>query len=435
MTELAKELKTAPRYTCYPSVPYWNEIPTQEDWLESLSQELDQTNTGLSLYVHIPFCENLCTFCGCNTRITRNHRQGLPYVKTLVREWELYQERLSRKLTLGDVYFGGGTPTFLSESELESLLNGIFLNTQLAQQSFSVEVDPRFASPEKLKVLFQNGFRKVIFGIQEFDPVVLNAVNRVQSEIQVRQAVELAREAGLTTVAFELIYGLPFQTLESVKKTLEKIAIFNPDQISLYEYIHVPWIKAGQRIYSEDDLPSAFERQQFYSFFQVCLKGLGYFEVGVGFFVKPSDPIWESYLNHGLHRNFMGYQAQRHAPLIGLGVSSMGDSWGVLVQNEKILEAYQERVQNHELPIFRGHRLSEDDQVLRKQILNLLTQGETSWESFANRPWMRKIENRLKPFEEDEWVELKPYSCKITKKGAPFVRVICTAFDAYQVVV
>lgn len=424
-----------PRYTSYPTVPYWSENPTEAQWIETIGRALDESKDqgiGAALYIHIPFCESLCTYCGCNTRISRNHKVASPYVQTVLKEWKLYQERLQRKIKLTEIHLGGGTPTFLAAEELDTLMTGILEGVEVGENpEFSVEADPRVTRREHLEVLRKKGFTRLSLGIQDFDPAVQSIVNRVQTEQQVREVTEVARSLGYTSVNYDLIYGLPLQTLESVRNTVDVVRRLRPDRIAFYGYAHVPWIKASHRRFTEADLPSGDQKRKLYELGRELLEADGYREVGMDHFALETDSLWEASQSSTLHRNFMGYTSRLVAPLIALGVSAIGDSWWSFAQNEKLLETYEKRVAQGEIPIYRGHLLSSEDLVLRKHILNLMTQMHTHWSLPELRsPHLQGIRERLKEVEQDGLVELSGEGCRITEKGRPFIRNICMVFDA-----
>jgi oxygen-independent coproporphyrinogen III oxidase len=436
MSELVKKYNIpGPRYTSYPTVPYWSDSPTQVQWLDSVKSSLEESEAqgvGAALYVHIPFCESLCTYCGCNTRITRNHAVGTPYLASVLKELDLYLAHLDRKPLVTEIHLGGGTPTFLSPPELESLMQGIFSRIRVSSHhEFSVEADPRVTTREHLAVLAQLGFRRLSLGIQDFDPGVQEIVHRVQSVEQVRATTVTARNLGFTSINYDLIYGLPLQTLESVKRTIETVRELRPDRIAFYAYAHVPWIKPGQRRFTEADLPSGDTKRELYEMGRAMLEQAGYREVGMDHFALETDSLWQAVKSGALHRNFMGYTSRQVAPLIGLGVSAIGDSWTVFAQNEKLLETYQVRVEKGEIPLLRGHVLSQEDLVLRRHVLNLMTRFETNWTDpslFAE--FLDGVADRLKELESDGLLKLGARSCLVTEKGRPFLRNICMAFDA-----
>jgi len=426
-----------PRYTSYPTILYWDDEPTVEEWLQSVSTSLDRAvddGTGAAIYVHVPFCRSLCTYCGCNSRITSNTALGGPYVQTVLQEWRIYRDRLGtqRDIPLSELHLGGGTPTFLSAGELKQLIEGILEGVrQTDDAEFSIESDPRVAQGEHLKTLSGLGFRRLSLGIQDFDPRVQQAVNRVQSEQQVRLVTEHARAHGFNSINFDLIYGLPFQTLASIEKTVTAVMRLRPDRIAFYGYAHVPWVKPGQRHFTEEDLPTGDEKRALYEFGRRLLEAAGYREIGMDHFALETDSLWRAAVDGTLHRNFMGYTSRLVSPLIGLGVSSISDSWEMFVQNEKQLERYEQKVGNDEIPLFRGHRLHREDRILRMHILNLMTRFETEWKSTELRvPYLKLIETKLAEARHDGLVQLRANHCQVTDEGRPFLRNICMAFDA-----
>jgi len=436
-SELLKKYDVpGPRYTSYPTILHWADTPTLDEWISSVSESLDLTErhgNGAAIYVHIPFCHSLCTYCGCNSRITRNTSIGGTYVKTVLQEWRLYCERLSRSqpIPLTELHLGGGTPTFLTAAELDELVSGILKYAQQTSDAeFSVESDPRVTQPEHLSTLYRLGFRRLSLGIQDFDPVVQMAVNRVQTERQVSNVTEAARKLGFTSINYDLIYGLPFQNLQSVGDTMEAVMRLRPDRIAFYAYAHVPWVKPGQRHFTEKDLPSGDEKRALYEFGRSLLETAGYREIGMDHFALESEALWRAAITKTLHRNFMGYTPRFVAPLLGLGVSSISDAGSAFAQNEKTLEAYQERVGKGEIPIFRGHKLSHEDLILRRHILNLMTRFETNWATpEAYVPYLDLVREKLEEPRRDDLVTLTGKTCKVTDSGRAFLRNICMAFD------
>ena len=426
-----------PRYTSYPTILHWTDMPTVDEWIESVAESLDLTErhgNGSAIYVHIPFCRSLCTYCGCNSRITCSSTAGRAYVKACLTEWELYRARLSlsQPIPLSELHLGGGTPTFLSPAELDELISGILKHAnQTLDAEFSLESDPRVTQPEHLSTLYRLGFRRLSLGIQDFDPVVQLAVNRVQTEEQVRAVTEEARALGFSGINYDLIYGLPFQNLQSIEQTIAAVMRLRPDRIAFYAYAHVPWVKPGQRHFTEKDLPSGDEKRALYELGRRLLESEGYCEIGMDHFALESDVLYQASIKKTLHRNFMGYTPRFVAPLLGLGVSSISDSWDAFAQNEKNLELYEERVAKGEIPIFRGHKLTHEDLILRRHVLNLMTRFETSWATpEAYVPYLDSVAERLDELQRDELLTLTGKTCEVTADGRAFLRNICMAFDA-----
>ncbi len=424
-----------PRYTSYPTVPYWDTTPTEAQWIERVANSIcgDTAGTGASIYIHIPFCSSLCTYCGCNMRVTRNHGLVMPYVETLLKEYGMYLERLGRdSLLIGEIHLGGGTPTFLRPEELDRLIDGLLSRATVAKDaSLSVEGDPRTTTREQLEVLRRYGFNRISLGVQDFDPRVQDIVNRTQSEEQVRVVTETAREMAFRSVNYDLIYGLPLQTLESITATMDAVVRLKPDRIAFYSYAHVPWIKPSQRRFTEADLPEGDAKRALYELGRTRLEAAGYVEVGMDHFALPTDDLLLAAKEGRLHRNFMGYTPAFTRPLIGLGVSSIGDAGDAFVQNEKNLQQYEERIQKGELPIQRGHLLDEEDCVLRGHILNLMTRLETHWDGAHDyTPFLDSVAPRLEELRKDRLLQADGTSIRVTAEGRAYLRNVCMAFDA-----
>ncbi|WP_202618085.1 oxygen-independent coproporphyrinogen III oxidase [Arcticibacter tournemirensis] len=425
----------APRYTSYPTVPYWDqETPQIERWKESVQISFDQSNAtdGISLYIHLPYCESLCTYCGCNTRITRNHSVEDPYIKAVLKEWELYNGLFSAKPVIREIHLGGGTPTFFSPENLQNLIEGLLKNSVVHKDAeFSFEAHPANTTEAHLQTLFDLGFRRLSLGIQDFDPRVQLIINRIQSYTQVKEVTELARAIGYSSINYDLIYGLPVQTLEGIESTIEQTLTLRPDRIAFYSYAHVPWIKPGQRRYTEKDLPSLELKRQLYELGRKMLTAAGYEEIGMDHFSLKSDSLYQAEINGRLHRNFMGYTHQYTQLMIGLGVSSISDTWLAFGQNVKKVEDYQALIHQEKFPLFKGHFLTDEDLIIRKHILNIMCKGETSWEdsSMVCSSLSAGIE-RLIPVAEDGLIELGDKHLKVTNAGKRFLRNICMALDA-----
>ncbi|MDC6387511.1 oxygen-independent coproporphyrinogen III oxidase [Maribacter sp. PR1] len=424
-----------PRYTSYPTVPFWDiNSFSGKKWEATVRQSFSESNSkeGISLYIHLPFCENMCTFCGCHKRITKRHDVEVPYIKTLLKEWSLYLELFDERPIIKELHLGGGTPTFFSPENLTMLINGLFRKADKAEAyEFSFEGHPNNTTREHLQALYNVGFRRVSFGVQDYNETVQKAINRVQSFENVKNVTDWAREIGYTSIGHDIIFGLPHQTLNHVLETIEKTKALMPDRLAFYSYAHVPWLKGnGQRGYKDSDLPSAEEKREQYEAGKLELAKAGYVEIGMDHFALKTDSLYHSMRDQNLHRNFMGYTASKTQLMVGLGASSISDSWYGFAQNVKGLEEYQHLVENNIIPIFRGHILSDEDMVIRKHILNLMCQLETIWFSeSAQFKTLPNVMDRLKEMREDGLLEMTAYELKITEKGRPFVRNICMAFD------
>jgi len=424
-----------PRYTSYPTVPYWNkEGITINDWKSTAKLAFDESNSteGISVYIHLPFCENLCTFCGCHKRITKQHSVEEPYLQTVLKEWDLYCDLFVDKPRIKELHLGGGTPTFFSSENLKTLINGILAKADRADGfEFSYEGHPNHTTKEQLQSLFDLGFNRNSFGVQDYDPKVQKTINRVQPFENVRDVTEWSREIGYNSISHDIIFGLPFQTKESIIDTINKTKSLKPDRIAFYSYAHVPWIKGtGQRGYDEKDLPKDEVKRELYELGKQMLYDLGYVEIGMDHFALKSDSLYKAVEGKTLHRNFMGYSAGKTKLMVGLGMSSISDSWYSFAQNVKTVEEYQEIVNNGEFPVFRGHLLHDEDLVIREHILNMMCHLETNWSDerlqFTD---LDKSLEKLTEMENDGLVVISEDGLTIPEKGRPFVRNICMAFD------
>jgi oxygen-independent coproporphyrinogen III oxidase len=424
-----------PRYTSYPTVPYWEESDfNYQNWIDTLKKSFTESNTkeGISLYIHLPFCESMCTFCGCNKRITKNHEVEHPYIEAILKEWAIYCNILEEKPILKEIHLGGGTPTFFSTKNLENLINGIFLYAKKAKDhEFSFEGHPNNTSRAHLQKLYDLGFRRVSFGVQDYSEKVQKSINRIQPFHNVAKVTFWAKEIGYTSIGHDIIFGLPFQEIDDVIDTIEKTNSLQPDRLAFYSYAHVPWIKGnGQRGFNDEDIPKDETKRKLYEVGKDLLFENEYYEIGMDHFALKSDSLYDSFEKRKLHRNFMGYSSSKTQLMIGLGVSSISDSWYSFAQNVKELEEYYKVLESDKLPIFRGHLLTEEDLIIRRHILNLMCHFETSWKDkklyFAEVP---EIRIQLAEMENDGLLTIEKNGVKVTPAGKPFVRNICMAFD------
>ena len=420
----------APRYTSYPTVPFWdNDAFNAADWIDRLKfTYLKNQDEGISLYVHLPFCESLCTYCGCNTRITKNHQVEEPYIARVLQEWKLYKQALGTNIVISEIHFGGGTPTFFTAENLQTLVQGLLKDAVITDgASFSFEAHPANTTKEHLQTLFDLGFRRLSLGIQDFDEKVQFVINRKQTVEDVERVMDDARTIGYTSINFDLIYGLPLQTSESIARTTALALAMSPDRISFYSYAHVPWIKPGQRRFTELDLPEGEEKLFLYRLGKQMIEAAGYRDVGMDHFAKPDDELFLASKNGRLHRNFMGY-ADRYVPvIIGLGVSSISDAWTAFAQNVKTVEAYYELIDKGEFPVVKGHLLHEQDVVLRRYILDMMCKGNVRLEQ--DFELNDAILERLQPILKDGLVTVQGLNIQVTDLGKSFLRNICMVFD------
>lgn len=424
-----------PRYTSYPTVPYWEEqYFSLKQWKQTLKRSFAESNQkeGISLYIHLPFCESLCTFCGCHKRVTKRHEVEQPYIQAVLKEWDLYCELLEEKPMIKEIHLGGGTPTFFSIEHLTQLIKGILAKAEIApEHEFSFEGHPNNTTYEHLQGLYDLGFRRVSYGVQDYNETVQKAIHRIQPYENVKQVTEWAREIGYTSISHDLVFGLPFQSLEDVLTTIGQTNTLMPDRLALYSYAHVPWIKGnGQRGFKDADLPKDEIKRQCYEEGKKKLLAHGYHEIGMDHFALESDSMYQAFKEGSLHRNFMGYTASKTQVMIGLGISSISDSWYSFAQNVKTIEEYYECLEQNEIPVVKGHVLSQEDLIIRKHILNLMCSFTTSWaDEHMQFAEIDEVLEQLKEMSQDQLIKIVDSSVTILEKGKPFVRNICMAFD------
>ncbi|MRJ08470.1 oxygen-independent coproporphyrinogen III oxidase [Ornithobacterium rhinotracheale] len=423
-----------PRYTSYPTVPYWdNEHFSVSGWEETLKKSFKESNQkeGISLYLHLPFCESLCTFCACHKHITKRHQEvEMPYIQTVLKEWDLYLNLLDEKPIIKELHLGGGTPTFFSPENLKFLLESIFSKAEIAENpEFSIEGHPNNTTYEHMKMLYDLGFRRISFGVQDYDLKVQEAIHRIQPFENVKRVTDQAREIGYESISHDLVFGLPFHTLDKMKYTIAKTKELNPDRIAFYSYAHVPWIKGvGQRGFDEKDLPSPAEKRELYEVGKEIFEQMGYEEIGMDHFSLKTDKLYLASKNGTLHRNFMGYSSSKTQVMIGLGMSSISDSWYSFAQNNKSLKEYTELVENGIIPVTKGHILSQEDLTMRRHILNLMCNLKTNFKELPIEN-LDDIKTRLAEMERDELIEFTDDELIVTEAGRIFIRNICMAFD------
>ncbi len=430
---ISKYNTPGPRYTSYPTVPHWDASShNEENWKKSVIDCFTEGNNTVSLYIHLPFCESLCAYCGCTTKITKNHSVEETYITHVLKEWDLYMASFPTAPTIKEIHLGGGTPTFFTPDNLQRLIKGITKNTILSSDyEFGFEGHPNNTTEAHLKALSELGFSRISLGIQDFNTEVQKTINRRQTFEQVKKVTELARQYGFQSINFDLIYGLPKQSSETIQETIQKTIELNPSRIAFYGYAHVPWIKRAQNSFVEF-LPTPELRLEMYQTGKKLLTDAGYHDIGMDHFAQSEDKLYKAFMDGSLHRSFMGYTTQTSDLLIGLGMSSISDSWKAFNQNEKVLDKYYERIDNGELPIIKGHQLSEQDLIIRQHILNLMCRFETSWdtkefyafENLYNADLLNELQN-------DQLIEWNSEGIKVLDLGKPFVRNVCMALDPH----
>jgi oxygen-independent coproporphyrinogen-3 oxidase len=428
MSYFAKYDVPAPRYTSYPTVPYWTDLPSGEEWLGCLTTALAEPSSSWSMYIHVPFCESLCTFCGCHKTITKNHSVELPYVNQVLREFQIYLENVPTLKTqpLRVLHLGGGTPTFLSPDHLQRLVESLLGNVKIGS-SFegSIEIDPRRAEKSQLQVLRGLGFNRVSLGVQDFNADVQRLINRLQSFEVTKRVFDWSRELGYESINLDLIYGLPGQNLGFIEKTVEATLLLRPDRIALYSFALVPWLKPQQRSFRDEDVPAGKEKRDLYEKARSMLLFGGYEEIGMDHFALKNDALAVASHSNRLHRNFMGYTDVQTDILLGLGVSSISETPTCFHQNEKLLPQYERSLALGHVPTMQGHKLSANDQRQRQQILQLMTNGSVD----ILQSQRGDLEIFLAEMIKDGLVEIDASQLKMTEAGKPFLRNACMALD------
>lgn len=428
-----------PRYTSYPTADRFVEAFGEGDFMLALEQRrVGGLALPLSLYVHIPFCESLCFYCACNKIVTKHHERAAEYLSYLGREIDLYIAKLGTGQAISQLHLGGGTPTFFSDDELAELMAMLRRNfTLIPGGEYSIEIDPRTVTEQRLAHLADIGFNRLSFGVQDFDLEVQKAVHRVQPAEQVFELVAAARKLGFESVNIDLIYGLPKQTAESFQRTLTQVASLRPDRIALYAYAHLPERFKPQRRIHEADLPPAADKLSMLSNAIAAFLGNGYVYVGMDHFALPDDALAIAKRQGRLHRNFQGYSTQPDCDQISLGVSAIGRVGATYSQNSKTLEEYYDRLDQGQLPIVRGLPLTRDDLVRRAVIMSLMCQGQLLYESI-NLAYLIDFKKyfepellRLEQLAQDGLIEIDDTGIQVTGTGWFFVRGVAMVFDRY----
>ena len=423
-----------PRYTSYPTVPIWKEHIEVSQWENAFKRDFkaDNQQKGISLYIHLPFCESLCTYCGCNKKITTNHTVEEDYMESILQEWKLYTHLMGEKPIIRELHLGGGTPTFFSPANLERLLTPI-LNSGIIhpEHEFSFEGHPNNTTKEHLEQLYKLGFRRVSFGIQDNDPEVQRIINRHQPFETVKYVTELARSIGYKSVNFDLIYGLPRQTIDSITRTIQQTITLMPDRVAFYSYAHVPWTSRGQCLFDENDLPTPAEKNLLYQTGRDIFLEHGYYDIGMDHFSLPSDDLYKVAQNGKLHRNFMGYTTQATDILVGLGVSSISSTGKAFAQNAKTIHNYQNEIKNYRLAVEKGYFLTDEDVAFGQYILDISCRGKTTFRPQDMEMINKFVKPVLSALEEDDLLVLNEDGLEITPLGRNFIRNICSAFDLY----
>lgn len=433
--------KSGPRYTSYPTADRFTDAFGYRDYLHAVAGL--RTRGGarpLSLYIHIPFCDTVCYYCACNKVVTRNREKAATYLSYLKREIAMQAALFADSNEVEQLHFGGGTPTYLDDAQMDELMGHLRRSFRFAPDAageYAIEVDPRTVSPERVHTLRRQGFNRISLGVQDFDADVQRAVNRVQPEAETRAVIDAARAAGFRSVSIDLIYGLPKQTLESMRQTLDKVVAADPDRIAVYHYAHMPHLFKPQRRIREADMPSSETKLQM---LQLCIERLGaagYVYIGMDHFAKPGDDLAVAQRQGRLHRNFQGYSTHADTDLVACGVSAIGAVGATYSQNVKTLDEYYDLLDQNELPVARGIRLGMDDALRRTLIQKLMCQFEVSIPALEQafpigfRDYFAPELERLQAMEADGLLTLGPEWLTVTMKGRLLIRNVCMVFDRY----
>lgn len=428
---------SGPRYTSYPTADRFHGGFREKEYLEALhSRGADASNKPLSLYIHIPFCNTICYYCGCNKIITKDKGRADAYIEYLEKEMKLLAPHLGGRHQLAQLHFGGGTPTFLSDNQLERVFEMIRKYFQLIPDGeYSIEIDPRKVSRETVLKLGRLGFNRMSVGIQDFDPKVQAAVNRIQSYEETKEVIDAAREAGFKSVSVDLIYGLPYQTSESIKTTIDTVLSLDPDRLALYHYAHLPHVFKPQRRIDTAAVPGSEEKLDMLQYCVQTLTERGYVFIGMDHFAKPDDELSVALEKGLLQRNFQGYSTYADCDLVAIGVSSIGKIGNTYSQNERDIDAYYAAIDEGRLPVMRGYQLNQDDILRRNIIQDLMCRFALDYrvyEDISGTPFDRYFKDELADLEKLAdlgLVSLNKQGLTVTPKGRFLIRNIAMAFD------
>ncbi|MEQ1593365.1 MAG: oxygen-independent coproporphyrinogen III oxidase [Thiobacillaceae bacterium] len=433
---LEKYSVAGPRYTSYPTAPYFHTRFNEADWIDALTAA--KPDRELSLYAHIPFCDSLCYYCGCNMVATRDYSKTRPYLAALDREMAATAQKLDPARVARQLHWGGGTPTYLHPDDIRRLMDRMRTHFTIAPDAeISCEVDPRELTKDHLVALRESGFNRVSFGVQDMDPAVQQAVNRIQSEALIQQVLDWSRELGFSSINLDLIVGLPKQSVASFSRTLQKIIGWSPDRLAVFGYAHVPWMKKHQNLIQVADLPDPETRLGLQQAVNDTLGAAGYVNIGLDHFARPDDELVRAQQNKTLWRNFQGYTTHKDCDIVAFGASSISQTADVYKQNEKGLKAYQERIAATGFAVERGLKLNRDDQIRRDAITRVMCDLELDFAAFG-REWdvtfadyFADALTELQPLADDGLVHIEAEKISVTPSGRLFLRNIGMCFDRY----
>ncbi len=428
-----------PRYTSYPTAPQFHE-GFDEQAYRAVAARSNESGGPLSLYFHIPFCDTVCFYCACNKIATKDRSKNAPYLERLYREIAMQAELYDDARRVEQLHWGGGTPTFLGDDQMRELMSVTRSHFPFADDErgeYSIEIDPREARPETVSMLREVGFNRMSLGVQDFDERVQKAVNRIQSEEQTLAVLQAARDSGFRSVSIDLIYGLPFQTVESFARTLDRVIEVGPDRLSVFNYAHLPHVFKPQRRINAEDLPRPEEKLEILKMSIDHLRDAGYIYIGMDHFARPDDELAVAQRDGTLYRNFQGYSTHSDCDLVAMGVTSISMVDGSYCQNLRGLEEYYERIDSNRLAVFRGFELSRDDLIRRDVITRLICHFRLDYEQIS-RQWGIQFDDyfredlpKLQGMVVDGLLEMDADSIRVLPRGRLLIRNICMAFDSY----
>lgn len=430
---------SGPRYTSYPTAPQFSEAFSQSSLFRAIIRS-NKAKRNLSLYFHIPFCESLCYYCGCNKIVTQNKQRSRPYVERMIQELSLYADLFDPEKEVKQIHWGGGTPTFLHIDEMRLLMNAtrrLFRCAPEHEGEFSIEIHPNTVSIDTMKSLRELGFNRVSMGVQDFDEKVQKAVNRFNSKELIASLTRALRDMGYQSISMDLIYGLPHQSRSSLRETLMHVIEINPDRISLFNYAHMPHLFKSQRLINEADLPDRSEKLAMLQLAIELLQQAGYVYIGMDHFAKPTDSLAIAQCEGTLQRNFQGYSTHKDCDLLALGVSSISMIDNTYIQNVKDLPTYQQKMDMGLLPIAKGFTLNQEDLIRRRVINELICHGAIHFDALektfdiAPQQHFRKEIEKLQPLISDKLVEVDEKGIRLLNRGRLLVRRLCMVFDEY----
>ncbi|MHB8853937.1 MAG: oxygen-independent coproporphyrinogen III oxidase [Ignavibacteriaceae bacterium] len=439
LAKIKKYDKPGPRYTSYPTAPHFNEAFTYENYLD----EVIKTNYGaglpdLSLYFHLPFCDTLCYFCGCNMIVTRNRDRVKEYIRYLKKEIDMIRTYILPDRKVTQLHWGGGTPTHLRPEEIDEVASYIKSSFDFKDDSENgCEIDPRDLTREHLEALRRNGFNRISMGVQDFNDKVQKAVNRIQPEDITRQTVKWVRELGFNSINLDLMYGLPFQTIDSFSETVDKMIDISPDRIAVFNYAHVPWVKKHMALIHPEDLPHPEVKLEILKMTIEKLTSAGYVFIGMDHFAKPDDELAIALNEKKLYRNFQGYSTHAGSDLYAMGITAISQLQNVYAQNFKTEKEYFNSIDNEKLPVAKGYRLSDDDILRREVIMKLMCNFELDFSEIEKQFNINFKEyfawglSNLKEMQKDELLLLDDKKIEVTQMGKLLIRNIAMNFDGY----